>query len=95
MITRIVKMTFHTEQIESFLEVFRTAQPKIAAFSGCHGVSLYRDILHSHIFFTYSIWDNSDALENYRQSELFAVTWSKTKILFSDKPEAWSIQNVM
>lgn len=95
MITRIVKMTFHTEHIEKFLEVFSTAQPKIAAFAGCHGVSLYRDILHSHVFFTYSIWESADALDIYRQSELFAVTWLKTKMLFSDKPEAWSIQIVM
>jgi heme-degrading monooxygenase HmoA len=43
------------------------------------------------VFFTFSIWENEEALENYRQSELFRSTWSKTKVLFSDKPNAWTV----
>ena len=45
---------------------------------------------HETICFTYSIWDNEEALNNYRHSELFKNTWAKTKILFDGKPEAWS-----
>ena len=43
------------------------------------------------IFFTLSIWEHPQALENYRNSELFKDTWSKTKALFDEqRPEAWS-----
>lgn len=92
MITRIVKMSFDTDKIETFIEIFANAKSKIAAFLGCSGVTLYRDILHSHLFFTYSEWESADALEEYRQSLLFKETWAKTKILFNEKPQAWSIQ---
>ncbi|MBK6730281.1 MAG: antibiotic biosynthesis monooxygenase [Bacteroidetes bacterium] len=95
MITRIVKMSFDTDKIETFIEIFANAKSKIAAFPGCSGVTLYRDILHSHLFFTYSEWESADALEEYRQSLLFKETWAKTKILFNEKPQAWSIQKVM
>ncbi|HET8962292.1 MAG TPA: antibiotic biosynthesis monooxygenase family protein [Chitinophagales bacterium] len=95
MITRIVKMSFDTDCIETFIEIFTIAKSKIASFPGCSDVTLYRDILHSHIFFTYSEWESVDALEEYRKSVLFKETWAKTKLLFNDKPQAWSIQKVM
>jgi heme-degrading monooxygenase HmoA len=40
---------------------------------------------------TYSHWTGEEALDNYRHSELFRVTWAKTKQLFADRPEAWSL----
>lgn len=88
-------MTFASDEIETFLDIFNSAKQHIAAFPGCGGVTLYRDILHSHIFFTYSQWESAEALDLYRHSDLFSATWTKTKILFSDKPEAWSIQPMM
>jgi heme-degrading monooxygenase HmoA len=43
------------------------------------------------VLFTFSIWDSEAALENYRQSDLFRDTWAKTKALFAEKAEAWSM----
>jgi quinol monooxygenase YgiN len=51
---------------------------------------LLQDENDKNIFFTYSIWENDEALQAYRNSELFETTWAKTKILFAGKPEAWS-----
>jgi len=34
-------------------------------------------------------------LEAYRQSELFKNVWSKTKPLFNDKPQAWSVDKIV
>jgi heme-degrading monooxygenase HmoA len=42
--------------------------------------------------FTVSIWESEDDLNAYRNSELFENTWAKTKVLFNDKPEAWSLE---
>ncbi len=95
MITRIVKMSFKADGVEDFIGIFENVKSKIASFPGCSGVTLYRDILHSHIFFTYSKWESTEALEKYRQSALFEETWAKTKVLFNEKPQAWSIQTVM
>ncbi|MBC8048249.1 MAG: antibiotic biosynthesis monooxygenase [Fimbriimonadaceae bacterium] len=95
MIVRIVKMTFQKERIQEFVEVFASAQHKIASFDGCNGVELMRDTFHTNIFFTISLWNDLDALEQYRNSELFNITWAKTKILFAGKPEAWSVEKIL
>ena len=91
---RIVKMTFKTEMINDFITVFENAKPKIEAFPGCSKVDLIQDINDLRIIMTHSIWDGPEALEAYRHSELFKSTWAKTKILFDDKPQAWSVEKI-
>lgn len=91
MLVRLVKMTFQPEKVEQFKSVFVTAQPLIAEFQGCHKVNLFQDMSTPNVFFTISHWESPEALENYRHSELFQATWSKTKPLFAAKPEAWSL----
>lgn len=92
MIRRIVKLSFHPEQVTAFLELFHSNKEKIRGFSGCISVDLLRDIDQDNIFFTYSLWDEPSSLESYRKSELFKSIWSETKIKFNDKPEAWSVK---
>ena len=92
MITRIVRMTFLPEKTANFLEIFNHSKEKILAFKGCKQIELLNDIHQSNVFFTHSVWENEDHLEQYRQSELFRNTWAKTKVLFQDKPQAWSLE---
>ena len=92
MIKRFVKMTFKSECVEEFKIIFNSSKKYIAAMEGCSHVELLQDITNQTIFFTYSIWENSSYLEAYRKSELFINVWSKTKVLFADKPEAWSVK---
>jgi heme-degrading monooxygenase HmoA len=89
---RIVKMHFRKEEVREFQKLFKTVHPKISTFPGCTGVTLLRDINTPEIFFTYSLWNSPDDLENYRRSELFADTWRKTRALFAEKAEAWSVE---
>jgi quinol monooxygenase YgiN len=89
---RIVKMVFKEDLIPEFRSLFAEVQPKINAVNGCQGVELLQDINNPTILFTYSHWDHEDALNAYRNSELFAKTWIKTKALFDGKPEAWSVE---
>lgn len=93
MLTRVVKMTFLPAFTEEFTAVFKDVQPKIAASFGCSGVSLLQDKSDATVFFTISYWDDEDALNNYRHSELFTVTWAKVKPHFSARVEAWSLLN--
>lgn len=92
MIKRFVKMTFKPEHIQDFKVLFNTKKDFIAAMEGCSHVELLQDINNPNIFFTFSIWEDPKCLEAYRQSELFKDVWAKTKVLFADKPEAWSLQ---
>ena len=91
MLIRIVKLTFKQENISSFEAIFEETKEKIINFKGCSHIELYQDMHDPTILFTYSHWENEAALERYRSSDFFKTVWSKTKALFQDKPEAWSV----
>ena len=92
MLVRIVKLTFKTEHIHEFEGIFEASNELISNFEGCVSVDLLQDIANPNVFFTYSHWQSEDHLNAYRNSKVFKTIWGKTKILFSDKPEAWSLQ---
>ena len=92
MIKRIVKLTFQLDQIDTFLQIFEATQPKILAMPGCSHLELWRDVTNTNVLFTHSYWESEDDLNNYRHSDFFKVTWSKTKALFSERAEAWSVE---
>ncbi|TWO31736.1 antibiotic biosynthesis monooxygenase [Seonamhaeicola sediminis] len=94
MLVRIVKMGFHAEHVDTFLEHFNAHKDQIRHFEGCKFLELYRDKNTPTIFFTYSYWESENHLEHYRQSSLFTSVWNKTKVLFSIKPEAWSVDKL-
>lgn len=94
MLTRIVKMSFHEENIPKFLENFNLIQHKIRNAKGNRYLLLYQDQKNKSVFFTYSHWESEQDLNNYRDSELFFGVWSFTKKLFNEKPEAWSLNEI-
>lgn len=94
MLVRIVKMGFFKQNVEVFLKHFDENKSKIIGFEGCSLVELYRDKNDPSIFFTYSNWESDEALQNYRKSDVFNTIWSKTKPLFSIRPEAWSVDKL-
>lgn len=87
-------MEFKADKLNAFKALFKKAQPNISAFKGCDNVELYQDKNNPTIFFTYSHWINDEALQNYRESDFFKKTWSETKLLFDNKPEAWSVDKI-
>jgi heme-degrading monooxygenase HmoA len=95
MFVRIVKLSFHQENIPAFLENFEEVKEKIRNAAGNRLLELYQDKNNPDVFFTYSYWENEDDLENYRHSELFKEVWSFTKPLFNAKPEAWSVDKLV
>jgi quinol monooxygenase YgiN len=91
MFVRIVKMSFHSKHIQEFQEIFEEKKTFIRASKGCNLLELYQDKTNPEIFFTYSYWEKESDLENYRNSSLFKNVWVKTKVLFNDRPVAWSV----
>ena len=57
MFTRIVKMSFHEENIPAFLENFEIIKDKIRNAPGNRLLELYQDKTNKCIFFTYSKWE--------------------------------------
>ena len=94
MIKRLVKLTFQSDKTDDFLTIFDQSKHLIRQRSGCQHLELLRDVTTPNIFFTISFWDDEATLNAYRHSELFRHTWAKTKVLFSDKPQAWTTRVV-
>ena len=94
MIKRIVKLTFQPALVPDFMAIFEESKDKIRAFEGNLHLELLRDVAQQNVLFTLSFWENEEALERYRQSELFKTTWAKTKVLFEDKPAAWTVEGI-
>ncbi len=91
MLIRIVRMTFRPDNVDDFLEIFSQSQPLIRSFAGCLHLELLQDADNPVIYTTLSHWESVEALDVYRRSDLFCQTWAKTKLLFSEKPHAFSL----
>lgn len=94
MLIRYVRMTFREDKTEEFQEIFHASKDKIRAMNGCQYLELMRDINQPNIFMTHSHWNSEIDLNNYRDSELFRITWAKTKALFAEKPMAFSVESL-
>ena len=95
MIIRIVKMTFQDSRVPDFLENFEKHKELIRNFEGCEHLELLQQEGTPNVFFTYSWWVSQAELENYRNSRLFREVWTYTKSLFSERPEAWSLNQLV
>lgn len=94
MIKRIVRLCFKENFTEEFENIFNNSKSQIKAFEGCYHLELCKDINDKRIYFTISYWKDEAALNQYRTSTFFEETWSKTKILFEDKPLAFSLSTL-
>jgi quinol monooxygenase YgiN len=83
-------MTFRTDSVEAFEQIFNQYKDLIRSADGCTHVSLLRDLEQPTIYFTYSHWQESHFLEKYRKSEVFGAVWPQVKPLFAAPAEAWS-----
>jgi len=95
MIKRIVKLEIKPNKIEEFKSQFNTNRNQILSFKGCHSVQLLQDINNDCIFFTHSLWETENHLNSYRNSDFFNSVWSKVKLLFNNKPLAWSLIEIL
>ena len=84
-------MTFREESISEFKALFEERKATIKAFPGCTHLELWQDSNHPNVCFTYSHWNTESDLDHYRFSDFFKDTWGRTKALFKDKPQAWSL----
>ncbi len=84
-------MDFKSEKVYDFLKLFDAIKDKIANYLGCTHLELCKDAKLDHVFYTCSHWESEESLENYRDSELFRKTWIKIKVLFREKPLAYSL----
>lgn len=94
MMYRIVRLQFHLEYCAPFLATFEERRKRVVGFPGCKSLKLLQDTVNPSVFYTFSCWENADALEVYRNSEVFQSLWSQIKPWFSDKAQAWSMNPI-
>ena len=94
MLLRTVRMTFRPDRLDAFHALFRDARPRIRAVDGCLRLELWADVRFPNVLTTYSEWASAEALEGYRQSDLFRTTWARTTPLFAAAPVAHSQRRV-
>ncbi len=94
MLIRLVRMTFQSDKTEEFKTIFEESKHLIRAREGCLHLELWQDLHQPHVFVTHSHWTSEEALNAYRDSDLFASTWKKTKALFADRAQAFSVKSV-
>jgi quinol monooxygenase YgiN len=94
MLVRIVKLSIDNKHIAQFKSNFEVSKQNIRQFKGCQFLELYQEKHNKNLFFTYSYWNSEEDLNNYRNSDLFLGIWAKTKPMFNDKPEAWSVNKL-
>ena len=87
-------MHFRPGERDAFLDIFNASKHLIRQFDGCQHLRLYNEAGCPDVFFTFSVWTSAEHLDAYRNSELFRTTWTKTKALFADKPQAWSMNQL-
>ncbi len=90
-VKRLVKLQFQPEKCAEFEDLFARTFDQIRFFPGCMRLELWRSADQNNLFFTFSEWESAQALEAYRNSELFRSVWPQTKAMFSGKAEAWSL----
>lgn len=94
MLIRVVRMIFREDALEDFLKNFDANKQNIRNFPGCRHLELWQDENNKNIFMTFSHWESEEALNQYRDSELFKSVWSYTKTLFAEKPFAFSSKKI-
>lgn len=87
-------MTFRPQAVDEFLTLFDDSSSRIRGFEGCHHLELWQDADQPNVFTTYSLWTDARALDVYRDSELFKVTWRRAKALFADPPKTHSQRQI-
>lgn len=92
MVIRIVRMHFTADGVERFLQIFGENKDTIRNMKGCSHLELLKDIHDPLVYTTLSHWDSAESLDLYRRSELFKRVWSGVKTLFSERPQAYSLE---
>ncbi|MFW5955200.1 MAG: putative quinol monooxygenase [Rhodothermales bacterium] len=90
MLIRLVRMTIAPDRRTDFLALFDSVSPSIRSHIGCHHLELWQDVRYPNVLTTYSLWENEDALNAYRNSDVFIDSWQQARRMFAAEPETMS-----
>ena len=78
-----------------FLDIFEKAKAAIRSQEGCTALEVLRSEQDGILsVWTISSWASESALDRYRSSDLFKITWAAVKPLFSGRALAWTLTSI-
>lgn len=92
MLWRWVEIRAYPERADIVCSLLAEQAEKVRSFSGCLFLSLYRG--EDTDFYSLSLWESAEALEAYRQSEVFKSFWSLIKKHFRAPAKAVSFEKI-
>lgn len=93
MIIRVVDLQIQPEAFVKAKSLLDEVAPKVRGFEGCLHLELNFDIHRKGHIQTYSKWVSEEALNVYRNSEVFIIFWKSIKPLFLRPASAWSFKS--
>lgn len=93
-LVRVVRMKFRPETSKTFQAFFYETQTVVASMPGCLFVDLFQDFQDQDAFYTLSLWESEEHLNQYRASDKFGEIWKYTKSLFGAPPAAYSLKPI-
>lgn len=95
MIVRLVSLKVDQERVEDFRKFFEGLYAGIKAHQGCLYLQLVRDLEGLGEYFTISVWESLETLDNYRNGPFFKETWPKVKTFLREKAWAQSFEVIL
>lgn len=95
MIRRVVRLTLQEDKAQDFIDFVEPRVASIRGFEGCEGLEFLQDTNEANVFYTISLWQSEDALNNYRSSELFGSIWPVVKPWFKNKALTYSMNKLI
>ncbi|MCS7153780.1 MAG: antibiotic biosynthesis monooxygenase [Bacteroidia bacterium] len=92
MLWRWVEIRAYPERADIVCSLLAEQAKRVRRFPGCLALSLYRG--ENADFYSLSLWESPEALEAYRQSEIFRSFWLIIKKHFRAPAKAVSFEKV-
>ena len=89
-IVRYVELRIQIEKVEEVRQLLKAQAPLVRSQDGCFHLEINESIDEAGLFSTYSYWTGVDALNLYRQSDVFRDFWNRVKPLFRESAHARS-----
>lgn len=93
MLVRVVHMHLQKEFLAEASEFLKSYAPNVRSFVGCEFLEI--SIEENGLVVTYSYWQDSASLEQYRRSTMFRQFWAQVKTWFSEPARAHSFQSLI
>ena len=94
-LVRYVELHILADKLDEARRLLKFQAPLVRNFDGCVHLEINEAMDEIGVFSTYSYWIDAEALDRYRQSEVFRKFWNRMKPMFQAKAQARSFMHLV